>query len=79
MQIVQRVSASTRLSGLNIELCAGATAADLLKLILEKHPQLASCISTCVMAVNLEYLSDNAATKLKANDEVAIIPPISGG
>ncbi len=33
----------------------------------------------CVLALNQEYLEKDATTGLKAGDEIAIIPPISGG
>jgi molybdopterin converting factor small subunit len=44
---------------------------------MERHPQLASILEACTMAINEEYLGD--ACILKNGDVVAIIPPISGG
>ncbi|KAI9012617.1 hypothetical protein CLU79DRAFT_890559 [Phycomyces nitens] len=38
-------------------------------------------LGTSMYAVNMEYISssDVSTTSLKANDEIAIIPPVSGG
>ena len=42
----------------------------------ERYPRLKS-ISSYVIAVNNEYAAD--PLPLKADDEIAIIPPVSGG
>jgi molybdopterin converting factor subunit 1 len=45
-----------------------------------KHPKLKQkkILSSVAVAVNLEYV-DLSDGKVKAGDEVAIIPPVSGG
>ena len=49
--------------------------------ILKRHTELAPVLETCVFAINLEYVDFNFmdSTMIHANDEVAIIPPVSGG
>lgn len=48
-----------------------------LKLWLEKnYPQFKS-LNKCMIAVNQEYADDN--TPISTSDEIAIIPPVSGG
>jgi molybdopterin converting factor subunit 1 len=42
-------------------------------------PGLASVLTACVMALNQEYLDQGSNHEIKDGDEVAIIPPLSGG
>jgi molybdopterin converting factor small subunit len=53
---------------------------DLFNLLESKHPKLKQkkILSSVAVAVNLEYV-DIEEGKIKAGDEVAIIPPVSGG
>lgn len=37
------------------------------------------CAGCCVFAVNQEYVSKEQPVPLEDGDEVALIPPISGG
>ncbi|KAJ9506312.1 Molybdopterin synthase sulfur carrier subunit [Haematococcus lacustris] len=62
-----------------LELEPGTTTDDLLRQLVERHPGLASVLKTCVLALNQEYLEASEGTALKPGDEVAIIPPLSGG
>lgn len=56
-----------------------STASDAFQL-LERFPSLAQIWETCVFAVNQEYVDQEGEPPvLKEGDEVAIIPPISGG
>lgn len=48
-----------------------------LKLVLKKRYPEFSKLSSLAIAVNNEYAEDHV--QLKSNDEVAIIPPVSGG
>ena len=62
-----------------VELGEGATTAALLEHLLRAHPGLGELMRACVFAVNQEYVSKDDAAPLKDGDEVAIIPPLSGG
>jgi molybdopterin converting factor subunit 1 len=60
-----------------VELAAGSTVADLAALLSAHHGNLAAGVSTLRLAVNLEYV--DSETVLHDADEVAVIPPVSGG
>lgn len=49
---------------------------ELKQLISETYPEF-SKLSSLAIAVNSEYAADNVS--LNRNDEIAIIPPVSGG
>ena len=49
---------------------------DLKSALKDKYPEF-SKLSSLAVAVNREYADDNV--QLQSNDEVAIIPPVSGG
>ncbi|GIL52471.1 hypothetical protein Vafri_8340, partial [Volvox africanus] len=61
------------------ELENGANTEDLLQLIISRHPGIDGLMKTCVFAVNQEYVRPQDRELLKEGDEVAIIPPLSGG
>ena len=54
----------------------GMTVAQLRNLLENKYPQLKQ-LSTYMIALNNEYATDDQV--VGANDELAIIPPVSGG
>ena len=54
-----------------------ANAGALLKNLVEAHPELAAWEKSVRMAVNLEYVP--LSHRLSEGDEVAVIPPVSGG
>lgn len=58
-----------------------ATAADLRAKLAEAHPDLADMLRarTVRIAVNQELVTDEAATHIAASDEIALLPPLSGG
>lgn len=57
----------------------GSTTAILMPRLLEQFPQLAELGGSFVLSLNQEYLAAGEEQPLKAGDEVAVIPPISGG
>jgi len=48
-------------------------------ILLKDFPRLQEIIGNCLLAVNLQYVERDQSIILKENDEVAVIPPISGG
>jgi molybdopterin converting factor subunit 1 len=63
-------------SVLTIELVEGANVDDLKRQILERYPRFID-LSSLMIAVNAEYGNEN--TVLREGDEIALIPPVSGG
>lgn len=61
---------------LDVELPTGGTVADLRAMLVERYPRL-SDLASVRLAVNGEYAIEGLP--LNENDEVAIIPPVSGG
>lgn len=62
-------------SRIELELPAGATAADAVRVVLGDHPLLAA--GHTMLARNREYVDPTAG--LADGDELALIPPVSGG
>lgn len=60
-----------------VELSEGACAADLLAHYRQRFPRLEELCPRLAMAVNQEYTNGSAA--LRGGDEVALLPPVSGG
>lgn len=61
----------------DVDLPGGATVGDLRNAIQEQFPQLAHVIRHVAFAVNTEYAQDE--TRISDDDEIACIPPVSGG
>ena len=59
-----------------MDITEGATVEDLKRLILLRYPRFVS-LSSLMIAVNAEY--GNEAMTLQKGDEIALIPPVSGG
>ncbi|MBI4339468.1 MAG: molybdopterin converting factor subunit 1 [Chloroflexi bacterium] len=55
----------------------GATVADLIAALRGRYPALRFDAASTMVAVNLEYVSQDHP--LRDDDEVALIPPVSGG
>jgi molybdopterin converting factor subunit 1 len=55
----------------------GATVADVKRILIQSYPQIAGILSRSVMARNQEYALDEDV--VEESDELAVIPPVSGG
>jgi molybdopterin converting factor subunit 1 len=55
----------------------GATLGDLWSTLAERHPGLTPMRDTLAFAINGEYA--RAEDKVSPGDEVAVLPPVSGG
>lgn len=60
-----------------ITIATGATLADMVQQLEREHPALASARDRVRYAINNSYA--NMSASLSAGDEVAVIPPVSGG
>jgi molybdopterin converting factor subunit 1 len=60
-----------------IDVHEGASVRDVLLHYQSQIPQLKSSLSSIALAVNQQY--SGADAKLKENDEIALLPPVSGG
>lgn len=64
--------------GSTVVACAGSTLGDLLAVLADgSRPELVPVMKTCAIWVN--GLPAPAGTVLEAGDEVAVLPPVSGG
>jgi len=66
-----------RRSEAEVDLAPGATVADLWEELRRAYPTLAELGASLRFAVNQEYV--DAQHQLAEGDEVAVIPPVSGG
>ena len=60
-----------------MELADGASTSALLEALLQQYPQLEHLLPRCALAVNGSYVQEEEA--LADGDEVAVLPPMSGG
>jgi molybdopterin synthase sulfur carrier subunit len=63
-------------SSIELPLNENATVADMKKILESQYPKLKQ-LASYLVAVNSEYAEDSVAVNEK--DEIAIIPPVSGG
>jgi MoaE-MoaD fusion protein len=54
-----------------------SSAADLLRVVSGRNARVAELLAVCALAINQQYAS--STTGLKDGDEVALMPPVSGG
>jgi molybdopterin converting factor subunit 1 len=62
---------------IQVELLTGATVADLRAALNKAMPRLAELLQRSAIAVDSDFAND--ATPLKPHQEIAILPPVSGG
>lgn len=60
-----------------VSLPAHATGRDLLACLGERQPRAAPLLRVCRLAVGCEYVPSDSS--LRDGDDVAVIPPVSGG
>ena len=60
-----------------VEIGEGLTAGDAFRLLARSHPSIAPFEARVMYAVNREYVE--ASSPLSEGDELALIPPVSGG
>ena len=60
-----------------LDLGAGTTVGDARRAVAERFPRLGKGLATMRIAVNQEFVADTEI--LRAGDELAVIPPVSGG
>ena len=61
----------------DMELSEGAILQDILDRLKDEKPEISGLFETMQMSVNWHYA--DRETKLSNNDEVALIPPVTGG
>lgn len=64
-------------SEVELELPSGTTAGDLFQRYCQQHPPLSRYAHNTMISVNLEFVPPE--TRLHEGDEIAFIPPVSGG
>ena len=62
---------------LELDFAEGFSVGDLKRDLVAQYPRLAAIYKVLSIAVNAEYVDDDVL--LKPGDEVAFIPPVSGG
>ena len=62
---------------LRLAMPEGATVSDAVELVLQRHPEIGSFANRVAYAVNLVRV--DRQTVLKDGDELALLPPVSGG
>ena len=61
---------------IKVDIPIKTTVADFKKIMTDKYPELIE-LNSLAIAVNSEYAFDNVVINI--NDEIALIPPVSGG
>jgi molybdopterin converting factor subunit 1 len=77
IQIFAALAEAMDAEALTMDVPVGATVGDVMDRIAEDHPRFQSWRDRTAVAVNHEYARGDHV--LKEGDEVALIPPVSGG
>jgi molybdopterin converting factor subunit 1 len=80
MVLVRLFARAKDLAGIDavrLELADGASVAQLRQGLGRQIPQLVGLLESSAIAVNDEFAEDSTA--LKERDEIALLPPVSGG
>ena len=81
MRVTVRLFAVLReragVSSLGLELAEGATVLTAVEMLAARYPALEQHVACSAFAVNRAYVSRE--TVLRDGDELAVIPPVSGG
>jgi molybdopterin converting factor subunit 1 len=77
VRLFARLSEAAGLRETDVELGEGLTAGDAYRLLCTRHPAMSGFDDTLMYAVNAEYVP--AEQPLREGDELALIPPVSGG
>lgn len=64
---------------MNLSFPKSTTRNQILKTIIKEIPELEQISNSILLSLNEEYLDQDCQINLKSGDELAIIPPISGG
>jgi molybdopterin converting factor subunit 1 len=78
--VVKLFAAARELAGqsqIGLELPAGADVSTVRQALIKRAPQLAPLAARSMIALNAEYVPD--AASIVDGDELALIPPVSGG
>jgi molybdopterin converting factor subunit 1 len=77
VEFYARLREAAGTSGWTAETTAGATVADVWRASVERYPALAPLERGLSCAVNADF--SRMTARLKEGDEVAFLPPVSGG
>lgn len=72
-----REAAGTEL--MELELPQDCDIEEVVKEVIQKYPHAKEVMESTALAKNLEYVPKGECAKLKEGDEIAFIPPVSGG
>ncbi|KAK5580833.1 hypothetical protein RB653_000857 [Dictyostelium firmibasis] len=56
-----------------------STSFNLIQKLKDIYPQITSILEVSLLAINQEYISSDQDIAICPSDEIAIIPPVSGG
>lgn len=72
-----RLASETARESLSLQLPEGSTVEDAMRLLAQRYQPIAELHHQIALAVNMEYVGQGHV--LSDGDELALIPPVSGG